>query len=279
MTYARRLAVTTTVAAGLAAGIAASPAARIAAPTGPAHKLTMPAADRAGNGTPGDARDRAMASGPRPALAAVEAQAGAGARCRRVQLTGTIVTKPGPRPGYKGTILASEGRFKMDLVFGERGGEVRYQQNTVELTALKTYAYGGARECTNTLAPGASAAHRFSMWASLGVDAVVVEDGNQKVKSVSDQFDMLMKAQPPAAAVSFTTVCTGGQPGTVSDYGVSIPQLLQVFSRSQYSGSITLNRFGDKRQLPNVALYGGMTASAEWEVLETLVPCVSFQYQ
>ena len=167
----------------------------------------------------------------------------------------------------------------MDLIFGERGGEVRYQQNTIELTALKSYAYGGARECTNTLAPGASAPHRFPMWASLGVDGVVVEDGNNKVKSVSDQFDMLMKAQPPAAAVPYTTVCTGGQPGTASDYGVSIPQLLQVFAGSQYSGSVTLNRFGDTRHLPNVPLRGGLTASAEWEVLETLVPCANFQYQ
>jgi hypothetical protein len=213
------------------------------------------------------------------APADLDGQAGAGPRCRRVQLTGTIIVTPAPKPGYRGTVNAAEGRFKMDLIFPEKGGEVRYQQNTVELTRLRTYAYGGARSCTNTLLADATSPRPFTMWASLGVDEAVVEDANQRVKSVSDQFDMLMKAQPLATPASYTVLCEGGRPGTASDYGTSIPQLLQIFSRSQYSSSVTLNRTGDKRQWPDVELLGGMRASAEWEVLETLVPCANFQYQ
>jgi hypothetical protein len=73
--------------------------------------------------------------------------------------------------------------------------------------------------------------------------------------------------------------CVDEKPGTVSDYGTAISQLLQIFNRSQYSGSVKLNAFGLKRQLPDVALFGSMKASAEWEVLQTLVPCENFQYR
>jgi hypothetical protein len=201
------------------------------------------------------------------------------ARCRRVQLTGSIVVTPGPKPDFKGVVNAAHGTFKMDLIFSEKGGEVRYQQNTVELTQIKSHSYGGARPCTNTLPAAASAPMPFTIWARLGVDEVVVEDANQKVKSVADQFDMIMKTQPPSRQVTYSVVCEGGRPGTASDYGTSIAQLLQIFTRTQYSGSVTLNRMGDKRQLPNVSLLGGMTANAEWETLETLVPCANFQYK
>lgn len=202
-----------------------------------------------------------------------------GARCRRVKLNGTIVVTPKPRPGFKGVIVASEGSFVMDLIFPEQGGEVRYQQNTATLTRLKSYSYGGAHECRNTLPPEATAPKPFKVWARLGVDEVVAEDAHQKVKSVSDQFDVLIKSLPAFPAFSYSTTCTGGQPGTTSDHGVAMAQLLQIFTRSQYSGSVALNRAGDTRRMPNVDLFGSMTASAEWEPLETLVPCGNFQYQ
>ncbi len=212
-------------------------------------------------------------------LAPADVDGQAGARCRRVQLTGTIVVTPAPKPGFRGTVNAAEGAFKMDLIFPEQGGEVRYQQNTVTLTRLRSYAFGGARDCTNTLSAEAMTPRPFTVWASLGVDLVVAEDANQKVTSVSDQFDMLMKTQPTAPPVTYQVRCEGGRPGSSSDYGTSIPQLLQIFSRSQYSGSVKLNRMGDTRQLPDVELMGGMRSSAKWEVLETLVPCANFQYQ
>jgi hypothetical protein len=210
------------------------------------------------------------------APADLDGQAGAGARCRRVQLTGTIVVTPGPKPGFRGTVNAAEGTFKMDLIFAEKGGEVRSQQNTVTLTRLKSYAFGGARDCTNTLSAEAMTPRPFTVWANLGVDLVVAEDANQKVKSVSDQFDLLMKTPPTAPPATYQVLCEGGRPGPSSDYGTSVPQLLQIFSRTQYSGSVKLNRMGDKRQLPNVELMGGMRSTAEWEVLETLVPCANF---
>lgn len=56
-------------------------------------------------------------------------------------------------------------------------------------------------------------------------------------------------------------------------------QLLQLFRVTQYSGNVKLNKFGDKKSLPNVDLFGAMKAAAEWEVLETLVPCKNFQYK
>lgn len=217
------------------------------------------------------------------ALASVTVTSGApaqsAARCRRVKLDGTIVVTPKPRPGFKGVIVASEGSFVMDLIFAEKGGEVLYQKNTATLTRLKSYSYGGAHECRNTLPPEATAPQPFKVWARLGVDEVVAEDGHQKVKSVSDQFDLLMKSMPTFPAFSYSTTCTGGQPGTTSDHGMALTQLLQIFSRSQYSGSVALNRTGDTRRMPAVDLFGSMTATAEWEPLETLVPCGNFQYQ
>lgn len=211
--------------------------------------------------------------------AAQEIQSAKDARCRRLQLTGTIVVTPGPKPGFRGVVLAAEGAFKMDLIFAEKGGEVRHQQNTVELTRLKSYAYGGARDCINTLPADARSPRPFTVWATIGVDAVVAEDANQKVTSVSDQFDMIMKTPPPSPPITYSAQCEGGKPATVSDYGTSIAQLLQIFTRTQYSGSVKLNRTGDKHQLPSVGLYGGMTATAEWDSLETLVPCVNFEYK
>jgi hypothetical protein len=211
--------------------------------------------------------------------AALEGQSARDARCRRVQLTGTIVVTPGPKPEFRGVVLAAEGTFKMDLIFAEKGGEVQHQQNIVELTRLKSYAYGGARDCINTLPADATSPRPFTVWANLDVDTVVAEDANQKVTSVSDQFDMVMKTPPPSPPITYSAQCEGGKPAMVSDYGTSIVQLLQIFTRTQYSGSVKLNRFGDKHQLPKVDLYGGMTSTAEWEALETLVPCVNFAYK
>jgi len=203
----------------------------------------------------------------------------AGPRCRRVKLDGTIVVTPNPRPGFRGVVLASEGRFAIDLIFAEKGGDVLYQQNTVTLTRLKSHSYGGALECRNTLPAEAVAPRPFKVWARLGVGEVVAEDANQKVKSVSDQFDFMVKTLPAFPAFSYSTTCTGGQPGTTSDHGIAIVQLLHVFNRTQYSGSVALNRMGDTRRLPAVDVFGSMTASAEWEPLETLVPCGNFQYK
>jgi hypothetical protein len=204
---------------------------------------------------------------------------GADARCRRVKLDGTITVTPKPRADFKGVILASEGTFTMDLIFPEKGGDVLYQQNTVSLTRLKSYAYGGARQCRNTLPASATTPRPFTVWAQVAVGAIVAEDANNKVRSVSDQFDLMVKTLPTSPAISYTAICDGGQPGTASDYGTSIAQLVQVFSRTQYSGSLTLNRIGDRRQLPNVDLFGSLTGAAEWETLETLVPCGNFQYK
>lgn len=214
-----------------------------------------------------------------PAGAAGPAAGHAETRCRRVKLDGTITVTPKPRAGFKGVILASAGTFTMDLIFPEQGGDVLYQQNTVSLTRLNSYSYGGARQCRNTLPASATAPRPFKVWAHVNVDAVVTEDGSGKVKSVTDQFDMLLKTLPSFPPISYTAVCDGGQPATASDYGTSVPQLLQIFNRTQYSGSLALNRIGDKRHLPNVDLFGSMTATAEWETLETLVPCVNFQYK
>lgn len=214
-----------------------------------------------------------------PAGAAGPSTVGADSRCRRVKLDGTITVTPKPRTDFKGVILASEGTFTMDLIFPEKGGDVLYQQNTVSLARLNSYSYGGARQCRNTLPASATAPRPFTVWAHVDVDAIVAEDANQKVTSVTDQFDMMIKTLPSFPAISYSAVCDGGRPGPASDYGTSIPQLLQIFSRSQYSGSLKLNRIGDKRQMPNVDLFGSMSAHAEWEALETLVPCENFQYK
>lgn len=213
-----------------------------------------------------------------PAGATGPSTVGADTRCRRVKLDGTITVTPKPRAGFKGVILASEGTFTMDLIFPEKGGDVLYQQNTVSLARLNSYSYGGAGRCRNTLPASATAPRPFTVWAQVDVDAAVTEDGSGKVTSVSDQFDMMIKTMPSFPAITYSAVCDGGRPGPVSDYGTAVPQLLQLFNRSQYSGSLKLNRIGDKRQMPNVDLFGSMSATAEWETLETLVPCANFQY-
>jgi hypothetical protein len=200
-------------------------------------------------------------------------------RCRRVQLTGTIKVTPKPKPGFRGTALGSEGKFKMDLIFAEKGGEVLYQKNTLELVQVTSYSFGGARPCKNTLHDDAKATRAFTIWAKLLPDEVVISDANDKVKSVQDQFDMLLKIMPTFAPITYTAQCEGGRPGDVSDFGMSYVQLLQVFHATQYSGNVLLNKFGDKKSLPNVDLFGAMTADVEWEVLETLVPCKNFQYK
>ena len=127
------------------------------------------------------------------------------------------------------------------------------------MTRLKSHSYGGALECRNTLPAEAVAPQPFTVWARLGVGEVVAEDANQKVKSVSDQFDFMVKTLPTFPAISYSTTCTGGQPGTTSDYGTPIVQLLHVFNRTQYSGSVALNRMGDTRRLPAVDVFGSMT--------------------
>jgi hypothetical protein len=203
----------------------------------------------------------------------------AGPNCRRVKLSGSVTVTPKPRPGFRGTIIAAEGKFTMDLIFPEQGGGVRHQQSTVALTRIRSYSYGGAHQCRITLPASAQTPRPFTVWANLEVDAVVAEDGAGKVKSVADQFDMLVRTLPAFEPATYKVICDGGRPGQASDYGMSHAQLVQVFSRTQYSGSVKLNRMGDTRQLPDVDLFGSMTGNAEWEVLETLVPCANFQYQ
>jgi len=198
------------------------------------------------------------------------------ARCRRVKLDGAIRITPKPKPAFKGVVNTSEGTFTMDLIFPERGGEILHQQNSVSLTRLVSHSYGGARQCRNTLPADALVARPFNVWAKLQVDGVVVEDANQKVKAVLDQFDMMVKKLPTFPAISYTVSCDGGQPGAASDHATAVVQLLQVFARTQYSGSLKLNRIGDRRQMPVVDIFGTMVGSAEWEALETLVPCASF---
>lgn len=200
-------------------------------------------------------------------------------QCRRVQLTGTIAIVPKPTPGFRGVVITSEGKFKMDLIFPDKGGEVLYQQNTVELTRIASYSYGGAHLCKNTLHGDASAPRSFSIWARLVPDSVVFENASEKVTSIQDSFDLLLKTMPTFPAFTYTAQCEGGRPGEVSDYGTAHAQLLRVFNVTQYSGNIKLNRFGDRKSLPDVDIFGALKGRAEWEVLETLVPCQNFQYR
>jgi hypothetical protein len=201
------------------------------------------------------------------------------ARCRRVQLTGTVTVRPAPAPGFTGHVLAAEGSFKMDLIFPTSGGDVRFQESTVTLSKIVSYPYGGARVCTVALPAEAKTPRRFTAWATLGPDAVVVEDGAQKGRAVLDQFDVLVKQAPAFPAVTYTSRCEGGRPGEASDGGVSHAQLVRVFAASQYSSSVKLNRLGDRRRLPEVDLFGRLTGKAEFEILETLVPCANFEYR
>lgn len=134
-------------------------------------------------------------------------------------------------------------------------------------------------ECLLTLHDNAKSPRAFTIWAKLVPNAVAISDANDKVKSIQDQFDMLLKTLPSFAPVTYTAQCDGGRPGDVSDYGTSHVQLLQVFHATRYSGNVLLNKFGDKKSLPHIDLFGAMTANVEWEVLETLVPCKNFQYK
>ena len=204
---------------------------------------------------------------------------GAEDKCRRVKLTGTIKIVPLPKPGFRGTADASEGKFTMDLIFAEKGGEILYQQNTVELTALRSFSFGGARDCVNTLPENARTPRPFKIWAKLVPEGVVVTDEATKKEKFGDQFDLMLKEMPAFPPFTFTAQCTGGKPGPVSDYGMSCKQLLQPFAATQYGGTLWLNKFGATGSLGEVNLFGAMKAIVEWEVLETLVPCKNFQYK
>lgn len=198
-------------------------------------------------------------------------------QCRRLQVTGTITTAPTPKPGFRGVIPAAEGKFTMDLLFPERGGEVIRQQNTIELTRVTSYSFGGAQPCKNTLSSAARAPQAFSVWASLDPGSVIVKKGADEETSAQDAYYLTIKTIPSFPPITYTAQCGAGRPGEVSDYGTSFTQLLRVFTGRTHSGNILLNRASGKYDLPDVDIFGALKGHAEWEMLETLVPCSSFQ--
>jgi len=200
-------------------------------------------------------------------------------KARRVQLTGTIKVVPTPKPGFRGQIPAPEGKFKMDLIFPEKGGEVLYQQNTVELTMVRSYSFGGGLQCRNTLPEAAVKPRPFKVWANLVPEGVVITDESTKKESFGDQFDMIIKTRPAEAPITYTTQCENGKPGDVSDFGTSYTQLLLPFFLTQYGGTVWMNRVGTKGSLRDIGIYGALTATVEWEFLETLVPLENFRYK
>jgi hypothetical protein len=212
-------------------------------------------------------------------VATVDASPRVEEKARRVQLTGTIKVVATPKPGFRGQIPAPEGKFKMDLIFPEKGGEVLYQQNTVELTMVRSYSFGGGLECRNTLPEAAVKPRPFKVWANLVPEGVVITEESTKKESFGDQFDMIIKTRPAETPITYTTQCENGKPGDVSDFGTSYTQLLLPFFLTQYGGTVWMNRFGTKGSLRDIGIYGALSATVEWEFLETLVPLKNFQYK
>lgn len=198
-------------------------------------------------------------------------------QCRRLQLTGAITTAPTPKPGFRGVIVAAEGTFSVDLLFPESGGEVIRQQNTVELTRLASYSFGGAQPCKNTLSSAARAPQPFSVSARLDPGSVIVTKEPGEEPSIQDAFYLTLKTMPSFPPITYTAQCGTGRPGKVSDHGTSFTQLLRVFAVTSYTSNILLNRMSDKHELPDVDIFGVFKGHVEWEMLETLVPCSSFQ--
>ncbi len=198
-------------------------------------------------------------------------------QCRRVQLTGTVKTIPVPKPGFRGTSNGPEGKFRIELLFAENGGEPISQKNFVELDKIKSYSFGGAKECSVTLPESSHTPRTFAVSATLTPDNVVSQYGSDPREYVSDQLDLKVNQLPPTLPVKFTIQCEGGRPGELSDFGVTYNQLLMPFLTRSYIIDIKLNKIGDKSSPYTIDIPGGFQATVEWDQLETMVPCRNFQ--
>lgn len=197
--------------------------------------------------------------------------------CRRVQLIGTVKYAPIPKTGFRGTANGPEGKFKIELLFPENGGEPISQKNFIELVDIKSYSFGGAKSCTVTLPQRAREPRAFTIWAELTPDQVVATYGSDPHEHVSDQLDFRIRQLPPLAPIAFSTHCEGGRPAESSDHGVSYNQLLLPFATRRFVHSITLNKIGVKSSPLVLEMPGANQATVEWEEMETLMPCAGFQ--
>lgn len=198
-------------------------------------------------------------------------------QCRRVLLSGTIKCVPLPKAGFRGTANGPEGKFKIELLFAEHGGEIIKQENFVELVKIKNYAFAGAKACSINLPEKSKAPRPFDVWAELTPDSVVNKYGSDPKEYVSDQLDLTIRKLPPLSAVSFSTKCGTGPSIEMSDYGASYNQLLLPFSTRKILFDITLNKIDGKKSSLSLDIPGASQANLEWEQQQTLVPCNSFK--
>lgn len=196
--------------------------------------------------------------------------------CRRVQLNGTVQFVPAPGPGFRGTVNAPEGEFKIELLFRENGGEPISQKNFIELTDIKSHSFGGAKECTVSLPEAARKPRSFTVSAELMPYNVVSKYGSDPKEHVSDQLDFSVKPLPPMSPISYSSQCEGGKAAQLSDFGASYNQLLLPLATRRYVLSIELNKAGKNAGPDQLDVLNGR-AKFTWEDLQTMVPCSSFE--
>ena len=191
----------------------------------------------------------------------------AGERCLRVQLDGTIKLRPknpAATAGQAGNAMTScrtNGKFHIELIFPEKGGPVRSQNNWVAISGFDCPPGG----CLQQPHPGFADPRSFTLKAT-------AEPSGPFSYTVSFHLAQL----PPPSPITITIQCQGA-PADVSDHGANYRQLMLPWHLTKMVLGSKLNQAQTKHH-PEMDLPPFLKALVEWEELATLVPCSNFQY-
>ena len=199
------------------------------------------------------------------------APAGAGDRCLRVQLDGTIKLRPkNPaatqgQPGNAMTSCRTNAKFHIELIFPEKGGQALSQKNWVVISGFYCPPDQPGSRCRQEAHADAFYPRPFTLQAKAtpeGAFNYVVE--------------FRLAQLPPASPITITIQCQGA-PADVSDYGSNYRQLMLPWHLNKMMLSAALNKSRHKHH-PLMDLPPFLLADVEWDELVTLVPCENFKY-
>ncbi len=196
------------------------------------------------------------------------ALAEAGGRCVRLQLEGTIdleIKNPQDTRGQAGNATkgcTTQGKFRIELIFPEKGGQASSQKNWV---AFDGFDCTGA-ECRHQVASDAFKPRPFTLTA-----------GMKPAGAFNYDVDFLLTRIPPPSPIKINIACPQGTPAEVSDYGANYRQLMLPFQVNKMSLNCRLNQSLSKHP-PAIDMGRFLNADLQWQELTTLVPCKNFQY-
>lgn len=202
---------------------------------------------------------------------ALAAPALAESRCLRVQLDGTIKLRPkNPaatqgQPGNAMTSCRTNGKFHIELIFPEKGGQALSQKNWVVISSFYCPPDQPGSRCRQEAHADAFYPRPFTLRAKATPDG-----------AFNYTVEFLLVQLPPASPITITIQCEGA-PADVSDHGSNYRQLMLPWHLNKMVLNAALNKSRHKHP-PVMDLPPFLLAEVEWDELVTLVPCDNFKY-